>query len=535
MQWIILTAGVLNLFLGLVVWLRDIRNRLNVGFWIFSLSTVFLILLDFVFRYFPTLFILKSSYAFATLVPLTALIWILEICKIKLSSIKPVIRFFLFAPGVLFFFLPYIDGLVVKEISSLTLLGYKGILGPLFVSYSLYFLFYVLIFIILLYKAQNNSSDKLYKLQIRFVILGIFLYGFSALTASLILPNFFNIFDYTLLDAPSLIFFVGFTAYSILKLHLFNIKVIATELLVFSLSGFIFIRALLSEERSEQLINGGMFICIVVVGTFLIKSVIREVSQRERIEKLAKDLQQANDRLRELDRQKSEFVSFATHQLRAPLAAMLGYSSLLLEGEMGKLEPASRNGISRIFDSTRTLVSIVDDYLNITRIELGTMKYAFETISLKQLILDIIAELKPNIDKAKLDFSFEAENSGRNYHVTADRDKLKQVFVNLIDNSIKYTPSGYVKLNLSYNKLRHKFVFVMKDSGVGIDPEVLPRLFQKFSRAKNANKVNIKGTGLGLYVAKEIVEAHHGNIYVDSPGEGRGSTFTVELEPFAKT
>ncbi|MDE2172635.1 MAG: HAMP domain-containing histidine kinase [Patescibacteria group bacterium] len=262
-----------------------------------------------------------------------------------------------------------------------------------------------------------------------------------------------------------------------------------------------------------------------------------EIRQRERIEVLATDLQKANDRLTELDRQKSEFVSFATHQLRAPLTAMKGYGSLLLEGDLGPLSAEAKQGIQRIFDSTNTLVNIVNDYLNITRIELGTMKYAFDSVDFRELVSDVVAELGPNIDKAAAKFSFRVEvpeNSTLDWRITADRDKLKQVIENLIDNSIKYTPSGTIAARLSYDRARHKYIFAVKDTGVGIAPEVVPRLFQKFSRAENANKVNIRGTGLGLYVAKQMVEAHHGTIRVESPGEGKGSTFIVELDPLAK-
>ena len=264
------------------------------------------------------------------------------------------------------------------------------------------------------------------------------------------------------------------------------------------------------------------------------QSVRKEITQRQHIELLATDLQKANDRLTELDRQKSEFVSFATHQLRAPLTAMKGYASLILEGDMGTITDATREAISRIFDSSKTLANIVDDYLNITRIELGSMKYAIETISLSALIEDVIGELKPTIEKSKLDFSFTMDVPGANYRVTADRDKLKQVITNLLDNSMKYTPSGWIKVSLTMDRPRHLFVFAIKDSGIGISAETIPLLFQKFGRAHNANKVNIKGTGLGLFVAKEIIAAHHGTVRVESEGEGKGSTFIVELEPFAK-
>jgi signal transduction histidine kinase len=213
---------------------------------------------------------------------------------------------------------------------------------------------------------------------------------------------------------------------------------------------------------------------------------------------------------------------------------MKGYASMILDGDMGEMSKDVKQGVSRIYDSSNTLMNIVNDYLNITRIELGSMKYAFETIDLKTLIEDTIAELKPNIEKSGLAFSFKAEDRGIDWRVTADRDKLKQVIANLIDNSMKYTPSGSVAVTLCFDRADHKFVVTLKDTGIGIAREVLPHLFQKWSRAGNANKTNIKGTGLGLFVAKEMINAHNGTIRAESDGEGKGSTFIVELEPFGK-
>ncbi len=157
---------------------------------------------------------------------------------------------------------------------------------------------------------------------------------------------------------------------------------------------------------------GHIHSCFISWISCIIKSVYQEVSQREKIEKLATDLEKANVRLTELDRQKSEFVSFATHQLRAPLTAMKGYASMILEGDMGKLPKAANDGVSRIFDSANTLTSIVDDYLNITRIELGSMKYIFDTMDLKALVGKTpMAELKPNMEKSGLSFSFKDKKS----------------------------------------------------------------------------------------------------------------------------
>ncbi|MDE2038055.1 MAG: hypothetical protein KGI69_02420 [Patescibacteria group bacterium] len=402
--------------------------------------------------------------------------------------------------------------------------------GPAYIIFPAFFTAYVALSIVLFVRAQRRTTDRAKRAQIA-----------SALIAAVIgfgggLTNFFpQVIDAYPFGNYFIILYVFLMAYGVLRYRLFSVKIIAAQIFAGAMV-MVFLFNLLQSvaDVADWVIKFGMFALSLVFSVFLVRSVYSEVAQRERIQKLAEDLEKANVRLTELDRQKSEFVSFASHQLRAPLTAMKGYSSLLLEGDMGALPAEARAGVERIYDSTSTLAHIVDDYLNVSRIELGTMKYAFETIDLKQLVEDVIGELKPTIDASGLAFSFRAEDTGADYRVTADRDKLKQVIANLIDNSMKYTPSGSVSTALSFDRARHRFVFTVKDTGIGIAPEVLPHLFQKFSRAHNANKTNIKGTGLGLFVAKQMIEAHHGSIRAESPGEGKGSSFIVELEPFAK-
>ena len=404
--------------------------------------------------------------------------------------------------------------------------------GKLYPIYVLYILFYFNYAFYRLAKNRRGTKDRIEKIQLTYVLLGYMTSGLISFTTNLILPSF-GIFVLNWVGQVSTILMAVSATYAIIKHRLFNTKVIGTELLTFAIWIIFLVQVLRTEGLVDLIANGIALILSIAVGILLIKSVVKEVESREKIELLAKDLEKANVRLTDINRQKSEFVSFATHQLRGPLTAMRGYASLLLEGEMGELKADVKNGILRISDSANTLVNIVNDYLNISRIELGAMRYAFETIDLKNLIEDLLAELKPNIDKSGVHFSFTHEN-GVDFRTTADRDKLKQVFANIIDNSLKYTPQGSIFAHLSLDKARHKFVFTIRDTGVGIAQETLPHLFQKFSRAENASKTNIRGTGLGLYVAKEMIEAHHGTIRAESRGEGKGSTFIVELEPFVK-
>jgi signal transduction histidine kinase len=345
---------------------------------------------------------------------------------------------------------------------------------------------------------------------------------------NLLLLLFLNIFTLNWLGQVGIVVMIASISYSILKHHLFNIRVIATEIFTFSLWIFILVRTLTASSTQEKIIEGGLLLLTIVVGIFLIKSVIKEVEQREHIEKLAKDLEKANTRLKEIDKQKSEFVSFASHQLRSPLTAIKGYASMVLEGDMGKVNEQVRSAISTIFESSKTLASVVDDYLNISRIELGTMKYNFDLLDLHTLVKSTVEELKPNFEKAGVAWSFNCDET-KNYRVNADPDKLKQVIANLIDNSMKYSPKGKVDIAVESDTEKKVARFVVSDNGIGMSTVTLGKIFSKFTRADNANLTNIRGTGLGLYVAKDVIGSHKGKIWAESDGEGKGSRFIFEL------
>ena len=271
-----------------------------------------------------------------------------------------------------------------------------------------------------------------------------------------------------------------------------------------------------------------LLLLTVVVGIFLIRSVRKEIQVREKIEKIAAELESANVRLKELDQQKSEFISLASHQLRGPLTAIKGYSSMVLEGDFGAITDTVKDAVAKILKSTSDLVVLVGDYLDVSRIEQGRMQYTFERFDLAEEVETVITELRPTIEEAHLTISYDVDKNV-NYNVDADRGKIKQVIGNILDNSIKYTPHGGVHVWLT-RKVDNKILITISDTGVGIKPEVLPNLFEKFSRAPDASRTNIIGTGLGLYIAKKMVEANKGRVWAESAGENKGASFFIELE-----
>jgi signal transduction histidine kinase len=312
------------------------------------------------------------------------------------------------------------------------------------------------------------------------------------------------------------------------RFQLFGIRVIATQLFVASLCIFTLAQMFIVETFEQKFVNGVFFVLSAVFGAFLIRSVQREIDGRTKNERLARYLANANARLRELDKQKTEFVSIASHQLRAPVAAIRGYTSLVIEGSFGEVPKHLEEPLYRVLESGKRLSLMIDDFLNVTRIEQGRMNYHMVPLNIGTLIDTVFQELKLSADKKGLTFSYTQEKRAQPW-VVGDEGKLKQIFSNLIDNAIKYTQTGWVKVSVRTLPEHRSVVVDITDSGIGIASEEIEGLFQKFKRAGNANEANVYGTGLGLYIAKQIVQAHNGWIHIASPGMGKGSTFTVEL------
>jgi signal transduction histidine kinase len=267
-------------------------------------------------------------------------------------------------------------------------------------------------------------------------------------------------------------------------------------------------------------------------GVLLYRSASRESRQRHEIEELANDLAKANVRLQELDKLKTEFVSIASHQLRSPLTAIRGYASLITDGTYGPFPEKLREPLNRIEDSSRFMALSVDDFLNVSRIESGSMKYEKSNFSLSEMASRLADDLRPTAMKKGLVLLFRSD-AETDMKVNADNGKLRQVIQNVVDNALKYTQKGTVSIVAQEDVKAKKARIIVVDTGVGMSENTQKSLFGKFVRAKNANTVNVFGTGLGLYIGKQMLEAMGGTLTATSKGEDTGSTFTIEL-PLAK-
>jgi signal transduction histidine kinase len=336
-----------------------------------------------------------------------------------------------------------------------------------------------------------------------------------------------DVYEVTLYALFSLPIFLVILTYTIVEQGTFKLR--GNSFILARLLFFIFIlvasfNLVLADDRLEFLITCASTIVTIGFGLLLLRGARREMQQREQIEKLAHNLEKANSRLRELDKQKSEFVSVASHQLRSPLAAIRGYASMLVEGSYGAIDPKAVEPLSRIADSAKLMAESVEDFLSVSRIEGGNMKYEYSNFNINEQAERITEDLRPEGFKKGLLLLFKSDIKSTGI-VHADQGKVQQIIHNLINNSLKYTPRGTITVHV-YDDTKSKHLHIdIVDTGIGMSKDTIDSLFAKFTRAKNANAVNIKGTGLGLFVAREMARAMGGDITAHSEGEGKGSRF----------
>lgn len=322
--------------------------------------------------------------------------------------------------------------------------------------------------------------------------------------------------------------FMVFLGIMIVKFKSFNARMLTSQALILGLIILIGSQFTFLTSKVNIILNSITLVLICVAGYLLIKSAKKEVRQREEIEKLAVNLATANTRLKEIDRLKSEFVSIASHQLRSPITAISGYASLLREGSYGPMTARMLEPLERIEQSSRMMATSIEDYLNVSRIESGNMKYVLTDFNLTNEAEHIADDLRSEALKGGLIILFKKNLSSMGI-VNADVGKVQQIIHNLINNSIKYTQRGTITVYVHDDPQRKKIYVDILDTGVGMSEHTISTIFQKFERGNKANTVNVKGTGLGLYVALKMAEAMGGDIGGYSEGEGKGSRFTIEL------
>lgn len=227
----------------------------------------------------------------------------------------------------------------------------------------------------------------------------------------------------------------------------------------------------------------------------------------------------------EADRAKSEFVSTVSHELRTPMTAIKGYTDLLHAGAAGSLNAEQRRFLSTIKSNTDRLTSLINDLLDISRIETGRVRFELQAVQLGEVIADVVNALATQAESKSLNLTYEV--AGGLPEVMGDRDRLNQVLTNLIGNALHYTPEGG-EIEVRAYPVEKAVRVDVQDTGIGVPPEDIGHIFERFYRSEHPVVQETRGTGLGLSIVKMFVEMHGGRIWVESQ-VGKGSTFTFVL------
>jgi len=431
----------------------------------------------------------------------------------------------------------------------------------------LLFSFWIIILSIIRYR---KAEDKDTKKQIILLTIGVSLFLLLFFAGGYVSEYVYNLgytwgYNIELYSFFGLSLFLGFLGYLIVKFKAFNIKLLGAQALVAVLVALIGALLFYVQEIGGKILIGINLAIALGFGYMLVKSVKKEVEQKEALEianteiterkdqlqKMADSLSITNEQLKityakleELDRAKADFISLANHQLKHAPTTIKSFLGMFLDGDYGQV-PENQVAILRnINDANDRQIHLADDLLQIIKMESNKVQLDFKKQRVEDVCQGVFDNLSATAKERNLELSFEKPNQELP-EVLFDKSKVFEAIFNFVDNAVKYTKEGGIKIKAEFaqssnykpqnsDDLDKKPIqgsvvrVIVSDTGNGISKEHLGQLFAKFSRKDTAN-LNSGGTGLGLYLVKLMIEAHGGRTWAESEGEGKGSSFIMEL------
>lgn len=557
----------LSIGLTLLVTINDYKSRTSRFFTAFVISVIFWIISNYLANEPGTFALFWTKFTYFSAGLISILLFYFALSFPKPVSIKKIINVATLAVSLVLLPLTLFSDMIVIGVEEVPY-GTLPIFGEYFYLWAAFFvLFMILSFFVLFKKMQHSTGNEL--AQIKTVFWGLLLSGTMGIAMNLVLP-FLGVDSLVNYGPYSMIILLIFTSIAILKYQMLNIKIITTESLVIAINIALLFNVLYSENIIAGIIRFLILIISSFIGYLLVKSVLNEIQQKEKLQELTIQLGQANAHLQELDKMKTEFVSLASHELLTPVSAIEGYLSMVLDEKLVEVtDPKLAQYLDRVYRSAKRLARLISDMLNISRIEEGRLLVQKEDVEVADLIRQVVDEIKFKAEEHKQKVVFESTEKFPSY---ADPEKIKEVVVNLVGNSIKYSKDpGTIHVRVekvptalivdTWNRIENEikarplddqeaiksaadphmrelvgdqqYLIHVKDEGIGIPKDELPRLFKKFHRVGDYTTAESQGTGLGLYISRALVELNHGRIWADSEGEGKGSTFSFSLPDIA--
>ena len=367
-----------------------------------------------------------------------------------------------------------------------------------------------------------RTKDKVLRSQVRLLCLGTIIFLLSFFIAGYVSEATGN-YSYEFYGLFGMVFFMAILINLIVRFRMFGLKVIAGQALVLSLIALIASLLFVVESFQAVIITVITLILVIILGYALVRSIKKEIQQKEELAKLNTDLGN-------LIKQRESLVHLVTHKVKGAFTRSKYIFAGMLDGTFGDANPEIKKRAQQGLESDDGGIQTVDLVLNAANLQKGTVKYEMKPIDFKELILKTLADKKVQAEAKGL--QMESGIEGGVYNVLGDVFWLKEAVNNLIDNAIKYTPKGKVVIYLHDGN--GKVVFSVKDSGMGITDEDKKVLFTEGGRGKDSVHVNVDSTGYGLYTVKLVIEAHGGRVWAESEGQGKGSTFFIELSAISE-
>ena len=400
-----------------------------------------------------------------------------------------------------------------------TLENRNVILGDLYWIYVVYIISFFGISFWRMFVRYIKTSKKVEKLQSLSVFVGYVLSGLIAVTTNLFFP-WFNIPEYQYLGPLSTVCVALSISYAVKKYHLFNLQIVATETFVLLLWTCTVLRVCLVDEIAPLSINLSFILLVIVVVILSIRSVKKEHFQFEKNIVLLKELETANLKLSELDNQKTKFVNLAAHHIASPVTSIKAYLSLL-RGECNSV--FNTEDLKTVESIMENLVHILRDFLDISRIEMTGITLQKTRANIMDVMNNTIQKYETTLRNKNIEI--QKEYQSEDIEAFCDIKEITSVFGNILENSISYSKDSSILIKIEKDE---SFVFVcIEDKGVRNIPHVSESLLSKFSESKNQKEADIIGRGLGLYVAKKIIELHSGSLSVE--GGDKTTIFNVRL------
>ena len=280
-----------------------------------------------------------------------------------------------------------------------------------------------------------------------------------------------------------------------------------------------------------RLVSSGKSVVLSIVLVDISDKVLAEEGLRTLNQDLETKIMERTRELEEANAAKSAFLANMSHELRTPLNSIIGFSDALMKDLAGPITETQRGYIQDILESGEHLLALINDILDISKIEAGKMELNYSTFPLKPFMEKCIDMFKERNIMHQISTELQVPEDLMDASITADEIRIKQVLINLLSNASKFTPDGRT-ITVSASQDETCTTICVKDTGIGIDPKDIPRLFKPFEQIRNENKPDSGGTGLGLHFSKNIIELHGGQIWVESmPSVGSRFFFTIPLDP----